>query len=61
MAGATTSRRKGEATLRLIVLDSIVVVGRRDEDMEGVEVKVGAVVLIRKVAQLRQLGDPLSR
>jgi hypothetical protein len=61
MAGATTLRRKGEATLRLIVLDSIVVVGRREEDKEGVEVKVGAVVLIRKVAQLRQLGDPLSR
>ena len=59
MAGATTLRLKGEATLRLIVLDSIVV---GEEDVEGVRSGLTAVVvLIRKVAQLRQLGDPLSR
>jgi hypothetical protein len=57
--GTMALRLKGEAMLRLIVLDSIV---KGEQDGRGVKTGWAAVVvLIRKVAQLRQLGDPLSR
>ena len=57
--GMMALRLKGEAMLRLIVLDSIL---EGEQDGRGVKSGLTAVVvLIRKVAQLRQLGDPLSR